>query len=501
MIIDDNFLKLHVGASVVSDDSWDLRPLIKSKNIKDSRKTVKFGYIKNEDLKYLIKQYAYHKIATKKGTTVVLIVNGRLPCFVYYCRDNGIDDFSVFSRDDFLRFALWLKETKKLSSATGASITGYVSEIIKIGQIKGWKVPQGNVTAGLSGDMLWGTKKERGENKVQPIPENIFNSILEHAIYDEEDTLTKAGIIIQSQTGLRISEVLSIQEGCLHKDEYGHDYMEVRLEKTEKGDTVRHRIFVNDLVVKTVKELSLKTKNLRIESGFRELFLIRSNRTIVVIKAEKWTARRLKSFVRRWDIRGDDGALYNLKSHQFRATYVKELVKQKVPLAFIMKQYSHVSIEMTAYYLTLKDEEIREIYADMILSPESGIAGLRAGTIRNTMEGLFRGKAKEEINEIVHDIGRTMSFNPLPNGVCLYDFRRGNCTDGDGCFFYNCPNYVTSVEFYPVLKKELDLMEEEMARLIELGRTREWQRRYIKYKYLKPLVDELEAEIEKKNAV
>ena len=57
------------------------------------------------------------------------------------------------------------------------------------------------------------------------------------------------------------------------------------------------------------------------------------------------------------------------------------------------------------------------------------------------------------------------------------------------------------MEFYPVLKKELELMEEEMARLTELGRIREWQRRYIKYKYLKPLVDELEEEIEKRNAV
>ena len=328
MIKDDNFLKQTVGASVVSDDIWDLSPLIKSKNVKDSHKIVKFGYIENEDLKYLIKQYAYHKMATRKGRTIISLVNGKLPCFVYYCRDNGIDDFSDFTRDDYLGFVLWLKETKRLSPGTGASVTGYVSEIIKIGQVKGWRVPQGNVTAGLSGDMLWGTRKERVINKIKPIPENVFNSILEHAIYDEEDSLTKAGIIIQSQTGLRISEVLSIQEGCLHKDKCGYDYMEVRLEKTEKGAPVFHKIFVNDLVVAAVKELSQKTKKLRIESGFRELFLIRSNRTIVVVKAEKWSTRRLKSFVRRWDIRGDDGELYNLKSHQFRATYVKELVKQ-----------------------------------------------------------------------------------------------------------------------------------------------------------------------------
>ena len=88
-----------------------------------------------------------------------------------------------------------------------------------------------------------------------------------------------------------------------------------------------------------------------------------------------------------------------------------------------------------------------------------------------------------------------MSYNPLPTGVCLYDFRRGNCSDGDGCFFYNCPNYITEVKFYPILKQELDLMDKEMARYKELGQQRSWERQYVKYKYLKPLVDSLEEQM------
>ena len=92
-----------------------------------------------------------------------------------------------------------------------------------------------------------------------------------------------------------------------------------------------------------------------------------------------------------------------------------------------------------------------------------------------------------------------MSFNPLPTGVCLYDFRRGNCTDGDGCFMYNCPNYITEVQFLPILKKELDLLETEMNRLKELGHERQWQVEYVKYKYLKPLVEELGAQLEEED--
>ena len=110
-------------------------------------------------------------------------------------------------------------------------------------------------------------------------------------------------------------------------------------------------------------------------------------------------------------------------------------------------------------------------------------------------------KTEAEIDDVITDLAKTMSFNPLPTGVCLYDFRRGNCTDGDGCFFYNCPNYITEVQFYPILKDELDLLEKEMARLKKLGHEREWQKQYIKYKYLKPLVESLEVQLNGKKSI
>ena len=203
---------------------------------------------------------------------------------------------------------------------------------------------------------------------------------------------------------------------------------------------------------------------------------------------------------KRWDIRDSKGNLYPLKSHQFRATFVRELIKQKVPIAHIMKQFAHVSIEMTSHYLTLKEEEVKEIYSDMILGKDSKIAGLRAKEIKSKLDEQFRGKTEQEIDDIVSNLSKSMSFNPLPTGVCLYDFRRGNCSDGDGCFFYNCPNYVTEVKFYPILKQELNLMEKEMARYKELGQQRSWERQYVKYKYLKSLVDSLEVQMNGKEA-
>lgn len=491
IITESGYSNITIGNSKFTDDIWDLSPFITAKTTKDSQKKIKFHFVENEDMKLTIKLYAYYRLGKIKPQTVFNDINGKLPVFIEYCNINNINSFNEITKEIFLNYSLWLKEEKGISA--GYSRCKTVEEIIKIGQIKGWNVPKTNMFADFTSLDLWDWKKALKENKTKPIPEDIFDKILQCAL-KETNILTKAGIIIQSQTGLRINEVLSIRQGCVHTTNDGYDYMEVTLGKTEKGEPIIHKVFINELVKNTVAELEEYTKDLREESELKELFIIRSY-GIRVLNVGKWTAKRLPNFIKRWDIRDSKGNLYPLKSHQFRATFVRELIKQKVPIAHIMKQFAHVSIEMTSHYLTLKEEEVKEIYSDMILGKDSKIAGLRAKEIKFKLDEQFRGKTEQEIDDIVSNLSKSMSFNPLPTGVCLYDFRRGNCSDGDGCFFYNCPNYVTEVKFYPILKQELDLMEKEMARYKELGQQRSWERQYVKYKYLKPLVDSLEEQM------
>ena len=497
---DTDLNSIMIGNSNYNDDVWDLRPFITAKSTKESQKYIRFEYIADVDMKEAVKQYAYYKLGKTKPQTVQEYINSKLPMFIEYCSLNGIHSFADVTFEDYLNFNLWMKNDKKVAVSTGNLSCHAVEEIIRIGQIKGWDVPAFHLPKAETANQLWNRKKSMKTNKTKPIPEDVFDKILYHAVHDEKDVLTKSGIIIQSQTGLRINEVLSIQEGCVKKTSDGYDYMEVTLGKTEKGEPIIHKVFINELVKNTIKELSDFTEPLRKESGLKELFLVK-NHGIRVLNVTKWNENRLTHFIERWDIRDNKGELYPLTSHQFRATFVRELIKRKVPIAMIMKQYSHVSIEMTAHYLTLQEEEVKEIYSNMILSPESKIAGLRAKEIKGKLDDLFHGKTEDEIDDVITDLAKTMSFNPLPTGVCLYDFRRGNCTDGDGCFFYNCPNYITEVQFYPILKDELDLLEKEMARLKVLGQEPAYQVQAVKYKYLKPLVESLEVQLNGKESV
>lgn len=248
--ISDNtdYDSIMIGNSRFADDEWDLRPFITKKTTKESHKYIRFDFIHNEDMKFTVKQYAYYKLGITKPQTVQGYINSSLPNFIEYCSLNKIDSFANITQKDFLEFNLWLKKTKKLSAKSGYVCSYVVEDLIKTGQIKGWNVPQNNIFKGVTSSQLWIKKGGLKKNKTKPIPEDVFDKILYHAVNDEKDVLTKAGIIIQSQTGLRISEVLSIREGCVKKFDDKHKYMEVELSKTEKGAPIIHKVFIDELV-------------------------------------------------------------------------------------------------------------------------------------------------------------------------------------------------------------------------------------------------------------
>ncbi len=484
-----------IGNSRFRDDIWDLSPLIPQKSLSPSRKKLKFDGIESAQLKFTVKQYLYYKLGQVKAQSAVVARNA-LSYFIRFCKINRVHSLVSITTQTLLTFAMWLKSECGIAKRTAYLASFAVEDMIRVGQIKGWLVPDYDVLTGATAREIWGSGKDENTTKnVKPIPDGLFDEIIRCAIsykaYNTNNILTRAGIIIQSQTGLRINEVLSIKSGCLHQPCDAPAYFEVLLSKTVKGESIIHRVFANDLVVGVIKELEHNTAVLRAESGLKELFLVR-NQGITVPTTTTWSGHRLRTFIRRCDIRGADGELYPLKSHQFRATFVKQLVMRKIPISYVMKQFAHVSVEMTCHYLTLQEKEVKEIYSQMILSPDAKIAGIRADEIKSKAAAQFRGKTEADIDSVITELSESLSFNPLPGGICLYDYRRGNCSNGDGCFFYNCPNFVTEISFLPVLKKELELMEREMDRTKQLGYERQWQIQYSRYQCLQPLVARLE---------
>ena len=318
-------------------------------------------------------------------------------------------------------------------------------------------------------------KKER----IKPIPEKIYNKIIQCAVNKEKDILTKAGILIQSLTGLKILDMLALQEGCVkeaeEKDSFGSPYyLDVRIDDEKKGTPGVHRIYVSKFLKKAIDELSEYTADLRKESGLKELFLIRREK-IKVLSYTYWGCIMLPKFAKRHNIVDAEGKLFHIKSSGIRASYLRDSLSHRIPYAGYVP------------YTNLQ-KEINDVYFDMFFAPGRKIVGHQAERIATELKAYYAGKSGDELEEAICSLIQTVVFYPFPEGICLCD-----CYSGEPCLTFACKQFLTCPSYYFDLKKKLDELEAKMAMLKESGYERELQRQSIIYEDLKPAVDALEA--------
>ena len=154
---DTDLNSIMIGNSRYSDDIWDLRPFITAKSLQTGKKWIRFKYIIDAEMKETAKQYAYYKLGKTKSQTIRNYINGSLPMFMEYCSLNGIHSFADVTLEDYLNFNLWMKDEKKVALQTGFMSCHVVEEIIRIGQIKGWNVPQFHLPKTETANQLWNT--------------------------------------------------------------------------------------------------------------------------------------------------------------------------------------------------------------------------------------------------------------------------------------------------------------------------------------------------------
>lgn len=148
-----------VANSHFCDDEWDLAPLFSQSSISPNYKKLRFDDIRNEKLKLITKQYLYYKLGQIKARTVVA-VRYRLNHFIRFCEIHNIESLKHITSRTLITFAVWLKTEHNLNPITGHFISYTVEEMIRIGQIKGWEVPDGDVLTGATARDLWGRRTD-----------------------------------------------------------------------------------------------------------------------------------------------------------------------------------------------------------------------------------------------------------------------------------------------------------------------------------------------------
>lgn len=484
------------------DDEWNLFKLIKNNRTGLSKFNyiINFSKIKEDKIKIIIKQFTWFLLAKGKLSpkTISLYINNHFTGTIYKIFNKyNIKSFEEIDNKFILKIAEELNVISN-SNLYKATILKTIINICNTSLKYEWENSPKNFLQLETSPYKYYLKEDTlKEQKDDSIPDVIFHKIIKCA---EEESYyqinyqsnlpmkslkgackdikminrEKFGILIQAFTGLRISEVLTLKYDCLikRKNTYWLKYTSSKVfkEPTEKKILIHEKTYhlINQLIEITQPYRDiLKNYNDDYSNSIKDMIFLTSSckkRPISVAKSTQWTMEHIKRFIKRNHITDNNEILYPLRSHQFRHNFAKKLVNDSVPLRIIKRHYSHISIDMTAYYTTVMQEKLEKDYIETYIKSNSFYYSGDIG--KNFKDEINNIKIEKSIDEIYSSLSKRFGINPLPMGLCLLDYKKGHCTHtgSEGCYFSRCNDFITNSSFLPIFERQQELLEKEIYR-------------------------------------
>ncbi len=321
-------------------------------------------------------------------------------------------------------------------------------------------------------------QKTKENNKTPSIPSEYFNkllSILIKSMHDDtleyKDRTIACIYIIISQTGLRISEVLSLETDSLNKIELKNleataYFLTHKVFKSpgKEQELISNEIFANQLTKEAFETLvSLRNgRSNRIGNNF--IYLPNTK----IIPATSTLARNhFHSFLYRYAdfakgetspypelkvIKNDGKPIIAPTSKQFRVHVSTELYYRNVPLLYIKKYMSHLSEEMMGYYVRIKsnkqeDAEYSNNLLKSLVTNEINLLGNDSKQIQKNIENFIKEEqynVEKDIDSIVDSLNGKFVIRAKRGGVCIKtsirDCSKDARTNEMFCSYNICPN-------------------------------------------------------------
>ena len=386
----------------------------------------------------------------------------------------------------------------------------------------------------------------------KPIPEDYFDKLVKTLIQImDDDKLSdyeraKAAIlIIDSQTGLRASELSLLQANSVESIQIGNTtcrMIHYRIIKTAKGNVgmTNHITYINDLSYKaylTLMELfkeNRKTRNsdllfcpqnarLPYDSDRYRLMLrdicilnhdtIGSNNSYYkdILEANITVKRYCRDRFKGKDFRdtplkkfndiNDDTEFFFPVLHQFRNTVVDRLLRAGVNLEFVRRYMGHLSQEMTAAYADYNDTDMQEniLFSEQTLRTYlKGDARILGNSGDKLMKRIDEWIAENNLNvgkdldEIVDKLLKVVPIRAKHGGMCIKGSKLTDAcsvdaqTDEFFCACGVCPNICHFYFMINVTYSDFKAAKEiyEYNKKYESKFKRQIQKEYNKIKFL-----------------
>jgi site-specific recombinase XerD len=253
------------------------------------------------------------------------------------------------------------------------------------------------------------------------------------------------------ETGLRINDALHLPQDCVTFDRHQAPYLRYYNRKMKREALV-------PISTEIATAIAEQAQRVRTQYSARAVLFPRetcnSDGTQPTSKTVAHEA--LKAWITKCRVVDESGALARISLHQFRHTLGTRLINNDVPQEVVRKILDHDSSAMTAHYARLHDDTVRRHWErarkvdingnEVSISPDSPLADAEW-----TKQHLSR------------------ATQALPNGYCGLPLQQ-NCPHANACL--TCPVFITTPEFLPQHREQLELTRGIIERAQQRGQLR-----------------------------
>ena len=285
--------------------------------------------------------------------------------------------------------------------------------------------------------------------KTKAISDLVFTQI-ETALEKEENIIFRSCMEIVKETGLRLSEVLLLEEGCVMRDFVD---MPILFTYSLKNDNER-AIPISERLALIISELEAHTRKAREKVKTKRLFLIK--RTYGKKKGQyrqylqSMARQHLDAFIINNNIVDETGKYAKFTFHSFRHTVGTRMISAGVHPININTHLGHQSMHSTGIYSKITDVSLQHQYESI------GFLGFNEKYLGT----------EEKLNEIKKMAEEKIITASLPNGRCMKPFEGDEvCSSFNSCLL--CSKFRTYIDDLPIHKEQLTQIRKDKEKYMK----------------------------------
>lgn len=435
-----------------NDDIWKLMDNDSNSQHYGKKFKFDFSYIYSTNIKEIMKKYIWHNYKT--GSKTVRTLSEDISCFKIineFLNINKINCLRELTNYDINKLISYVKTIlnpkTKLPYSTSSQRKCYftIKKLVMYSKLY-------CENESPSGDIFIGTVVPQIERniKIDFIPDDVLSKI-NIFLTREENPYIKYGIIILQSTGMRIGDMLkltidSIKPHIINGYTLTWYEYKTRTQRQPMPVTNECKIAIDKLIATTEKVRKQANESMKKYIFIKEN--IKSKEISLI--GRRTYSRWLKIFIEQHNIRGIDGELYNIKTHQFRRTLATDMLSKGTDINIIRNVLGQKSATTTSrYYADVKDKERAEVFKNIGII--GNINAVDEKVIANKEELLWFNNNKDK--------GAKMEdgycTKPCSDGkICDRLLKRQKC--------YTCSRYITTPEYLQAHKDHLAGLEKQL---------------------------------------